>query len=153
MNRRRALKTIAVSTVTGAGLTTTVSANNGARKEGVAYDPFTHEILGEASGQFNERKENFVGNLRVNGKKYNMNQPELFEENEEGDMKSRTYRDINKISNKEYNRIIEVRSSNNSNITGFVRSPESLDRVAFALEGKQTGSHDRIINFLKEGGE
>lgn len=155
------LKTIGATSVVGSGFTVTGTASRGSRLEGIAYDPYTREIIGEASAQFNQQTDELVGNLRVNDKKYNMNQNEPHTETNGEELKSQSFREVTQKEDKQYNELIKVTVTDKSNITGFVRSPESLERTAFALTNSQeasiqsNGNHDKLIQAVErlQGGE
>lgn len=156
-SRRKVLKIIGGTAGISAGLSTTVSGDRGARIEGVAYDPKTLEILGEASGQFNSTQSELVGNLRIDGQKHNMNQAKLIKENQGSKEEiHQSYRSLEKPKSEEkrkgskrYNKLIEITTSNEANTTGFIRTPDSLERVGFALTDNNT-KHDEVLDLIRE---
>ena len=152
INRRKAIRILGGSLGVTAGYTMTVSANNGARVEGIAYNPKSHEILGEASGQFNQQHDELVGNLRIDGRQFNLSQNHPFEERRIESGVYQTYRSLNKRNDEEYNELVHLTKSNESNMTGFVRTPESLDRIGFVLADNNS-TYDNLIDFvlMKQG--
>lgn len=71
-DRRRVLKTIAASAATVSAVPTVSATRDGTRFEGVAYDPVTHEVYGDASAQFNDLHGDLRGNLRFGDEQVNM---------------------------------------------------------------------------------
>jgi hypothetical protein len=55
---------MSAATASVAVLPTVSATPSGAKVEGVVYDPVTHEVLGEASGQYNHVHDDLRGNLR-----------------------------------------------------------------------------------------
>lgn len=154
-NRRKVLKALGTASVVSSGFAVTGGASRGSRFGGIAYDPYTHEILGEASAQLNQNSGEFVGNLRVNGRSYNMNQNTPHSNYNNNDLKAQSFRELTQKEDEVYNELIKAIVPNKGNITGFVRSPESLERTAFVLDDTRNGGYDRVLNLLEKtkGGE
>lgn len=49
-----------------------------------------------------------------------------------------------------YNEMVKVMVPDNGNITGFVRSPESLERTGFTLSNERNGKYDSLLNTLEK---
>lgn len=136
LGRRSVIKALG-SGATGLLTVGNVSANNGAKRQGVAYNPVTHEILGEASAQLNPVHDELRGTLQIGSKKIKLNSSSPLSRSTTpiGTEKVKYKQTTNKTE-RGMDETVTVLGTESGGLTGYVRG-NTGERVAFALTDKQ----------------
>ena len=133
------LKGTAMGTV-GLASPASAKASNGARYDGVVYDPATHEILGDASVQYNKRQGRPVGIIRYGDERVKANR--LVKREKKTVNKLGKELTVNKYDHvrhatkgNENSRIIErvrLKETSETGLTGYI-DREGENRIAFTV--------------------
>lgn len=166
INRRKVLKSVGAGALLSAGASPVSGRSDGAKYSGLAYNPVTHEILGEASAQLNGAHDDLRGNLRVGDYQVNMNKATKFDHVGKGARASRSgeanfaetkHQINNKVKSKDKNEGLpeSVRlTAVDDRLTGYVKRDQR--KVAYTLVPQQVQDTE-LKNILKEtrlmGGE
>ncbi|WP_276300168.1 hypothetical protein [Halorussus lipolyticus] len=136
-NRRKTLKALGITGLSTIGFTSN-SVGRTNKYVGVAYNPETHEVLGDASGQFNAKLDQMVGALNVMGEKYQISQesPEMSSKNKLG-KRTRFVKQIpakqpEKWGFKNPKYTLKIFTAEGTGITGYIANPV-YQKVAFSL--------------------
>lgn len=147
------MKTIGGSLIGLTGAIGTASATGKPEYVGLTYDPVTHEVLGNASGNLVETPKGLSGSLKIGEKTVSFNEQPSFVENlrntESGPKSRRRY--INKIplaDEPSQHSSVKVSSTENAGMTGFIRPPRE-EKVAFAIGRKETNPATEIKEILE----
>lgn len=158
------MKGIGASALSAVGFVKNTTASSQARYTGVAYNPKTHEILGEASGQFNSIMDELVGTLHVGEEQFvfSRSTPRMSGDTPAG-RRSRVVKTIPAVNKANWavqnpNYTVKVFSIDNSAITGYVANPEH-EKIDFSLAPQGTGVKADLRRHLanmapsREGGD
>lgn len=139
LGRRSVLKTIAAGTVGSSLLVGDVAASSGSKFTGVAYDPATHKIIGDASGQFNRKKSELVGDLNVGGSKIHLNKQNPDQSRTIDGKRHMKYQHSTKAGkDNKLEKGVNIMGFKSGNLTGYMRQPNG-NHVAFAIAPKKRG--------------
>ncbi|WP_440010258.1 hypothetical protein [Halomicrococcus sp. SG-WS-1] len=155
-SRRKALKSIGAGAVGLTSLPITTGAKSdvqcrsvsNTKFTGLAYDPESLEIVGNASGEFSEIKKGLSGNISVPSTSVSLSrsQPETPRRNSSSE--SRLFTKNERKEEKNPYKHTEVVVTSDNSITGNIRKP-SLDSVAFTLLPKSAPKANQLEEFIK----
>lgn len=143
INRRSVIKSLGTGALATAGVPKVIASSNGAKFSGLAYDPVTHEILGEASAQFNDVHGDLRGNLRVGDHRVNVNKAEKFDQGGHEGFTETKYGFDETQGQTERAKYVRVTAVDDS-ITGYVQRDRT--KVAYSLVPQQR--YDGSLNEL-----
>lgn len=142
VNRRQTLKTI-TGTVVGTALTGQVTAKgSGSKQSGVVYDPHSHKIVGEISGQYNQTQDKLKGNLRLDvpdsvldalemdRDRINVNKASKVGETEKADLEKIKYAHKESLSDSERPRYLKL-SEIGTSVVGYIQ--HGRDKYAYSM--------------------
>lgn len=120
---------------------------------GLAYDPVTHKILGNARGKLTEGPGRLTGSLNIDGRVVSFNEQPSFAENvrntESGPVGQQRYLKRLPVAGKpNQHSSVKVSSTENAGMTGYVRPPKG-DKVAFAIGREGTNPITDIEEILE----
>lgn len=157
-SRRKILKSVGITTTGLAGFTTNNRATEGNKYVGVAYDPSTHEIVGEASGQFSSATNQLHGNLRVGNEQITLSKNKPYETIKQGStMRTRFKKEIpaetaaqnSRQDGNEPTKLVKVLTGADAGLTGYI-NPPSGDKQAFALVNQSRQQKSDIEHLLQK---
>jgi len=152
-SRREFTKVAGLSGVGVSALAGRVSASSDKQYVGVAYDPQTHEIIGNAEGNLVEANDRINGVLKVNGDTVPLNRHGAHSNEEVGDNRvngnKRKYIKKMPLKNKpKKHKTAHFSSIDTAGITGFIRHPDGR-KIAFAVDKESRSPTERIVEALE----
>ncbi|WP_372479765.1 hypothetical protein ACAH01_15330 [Halomicrobium sp. HM KBTZ05] len=137
-NRRKVIKSVGSGVFLSLGTSSVSGKSNGNKYSGLAYDPVTHKILGEASAQLNGAHDDLRGNLRIGNYRVNMNKATKFDHANKKFTETK-YRFNNKSVDKNTNedspssaRLTAV----DNRLTGYIK--DGQNKIAYTLFPQQS---------------
>lgn len=128
--------------------TSPVSGSRRARYEGVIYDPKTHEILGEASAQYNHNRGSPVGAIKYDGKVFNFENPQRVMSGTRDGHAVNRYAVANRNTDGEIVERMKLFTVAEDAITGYL-DRRGDERVAYTVADPRQISYDRLVQHVE----
>lgn len=143
IGRRKAIKSIGAGSILASNNYSAEATGNGAKYDGLAYDPATHEIFGEASGQFNQMHGDFRGNLNLPNEKINMNKLRKFDQSSVEEYQSTVYKHFEQSDDNPV-KFIRVNVLHNA-LCGYVQKSDNKTGFSLVPLKERNGELEKFI--------